>query len=155
MVAALIASMRMLPSECVTTPSFALPGAPSAFRMYASTTLLISLRASPSPTDTATPAAPNPAATDAEPALAPIVERSSAVSVMSRALMPVAPSPSIKAFTSVAIRFSVSEPAPLAATPTVPPATATEPVSTLALMVSRAVAFICRSPPAAMLESRT
>src|SRR4051812_25651671 len=52
----------------------------------------------------------------------------------------------------VAILFSVLEPAPLAATPTVPPAAATHPEITRAVIVSRAVAVAERLPPAFTLE---
>ena len=63
--------------------------------MNDSTSLLISFRASPTPIDTATPARPNPAASEAEPAVVVMIEVSTALSVTDPARMPVAPSPSM------------------------------------------------------------
>jgi hypothetical protein len=75
---------------------------------------------------------------------------------MLSASIPSVPSPSINALTCVAMRFVVSTPEPAAPTPTPPPPPiATEPASTVALMVASAVAVTTRSPSAAMLASCT
>ena len=86
--------------------------------MKASTSLVISLIATPAPIDTETAAMPEKAeATDTAPAVAVMFEVSVAVSKMSPAWMPLPPSPSMKALTRVATRFATPEPAPLTLTP--------------------------------------
>ena len=107
------------------------------------------------PIETATPTAPNEAASEAAPAKALIEEESSAVSVTLSAWIPAAPSPSTKALIFAAIRFSVLTPAPLSPTPTVPPETATDPAKTTASIDCRDVAVKIRSSDALTLESST
>ena len=78
----------------------------SAFLMYAATSSETSLNASERPIATETPMAPMEAAIDAAPAIERMLEPSAAVIAMRDAVIPIAPSPSMKALTSVAILFS-------------------------------------------------
>ena len=95
------------------------------------------LKARESPIATDTPALPpTDPATEAAPAMLFIVDESFATRVILFALIPVAPSPFIKDRTSVAILFSAYTPAPLIATPALPPpARATAPAITMESML--------------------
>ena len=115
------------------------------------------LRASATPIDTAMPAVPKPAASEAAPASAVMTELSVARTVMPSAAMPTVPvlrSPLIEASTSTPIRFSDQTPEPAAPMPAVPEApTATEPAKTSALMRWSAVACTLSSPTASTAVS--
>ena len=113
----------------------------------AATSLLISLKASDRPIEAAMPVElPNPTASEAAPAMASILDESTATTSTLSAVMPALPSPSMAAFTSVRILFSAYAPAPLAATPTCPPPpTPTAPASTIELMLAVSLARTVRS----------
>ena len=116
----------------------------------------IRFSATATPIDSAPPVLP-PAATamEAAPASALIVEESVALRVADLAFLPVVPSPSIKAFTKVAILFSVTTPEPLPAKlVSDDAATATEPAPTLAIISPSATAVNVKSPPAWIRELR-
>ena len=100
----------------------------------------------------ATPTAPNPAEIEAAPVLALMTEVSIACTRITPATIPAPLSPTISAVTAVADRFSVLAPAPLNATPTRPPAAATDPAKTVALIFSFDLAVIERSPVAVTWE---
>ena len=125
----------------------------SAFLIAARTSLSISLKASATAIEIEPPTAPNAAATEAAPVNASIVDVSRAATEMPAALTPAAPSPSIDASTWAAIRFSVVAPTPLRATPTVPPAAATEPANTWAAIVASAIARTSSNPTTLRVES--
>ena len=123
------AKISTLPPAVVNTPSL-------AWAMNAETSLLTSLNASDRPIDTATPALlPNAAASDAAAATALMADESSATIETLCALMPSlaesAPSPSMLAWITVQILFSVYTPAPLTPTPLPgPPLIAMAPAKT-------------------------
>ena len=121
--------------------------------MCASTTLLISLKATARPTDSDRPTVPAAEpAIDAAPASALIRIASLACSAMSCAVMPSVSS--MLASTSMRERFSTPTPAPLSASPTVPPPPmATEPASVRVWMLPRASASSVRLPAAVTVAS--
>ena len=148
-------AIRMIAPTVEVTPVM-------AFAMNASTRVPISLWASETPIENAT--APTPAteaAIETAPANAVIVDVSSAVSETWWALIPVAAmpavwSPSIAAWTRVAMRLSTESPEPLAERPRPAAAPmATEPAKTRALICSPAIALMLRSPPALIVERWT
>src|SRR4051812_15459743 len=97
-----------------------------ALAMYARTSLLTSFQAIETAIESAAPTTPKPAATDAAPTTALMPEPSVALIVIDAALMPDAPSPSMNAWTSVAILLVAAAPAPLRLAPTTPPEIATD-----------------------------
>ena len=149
----------MLPiSSAVRVTSPAVVRTSAALSICARTALFISLVAVATPTAIAAPVKPIDTATDTAPASAVIEELSEASSEIEVAVMPAGElsetrlSPSIDAFTSWPILLTTLTPAPLPASPTTdPPATATEPASTKASMVSVAVAEIDSAFPAVTL----
>ena len=143
-------------AEIKIAPIFVLK-ALSALLTNASTSLEIKLLATATPIEREPPVVLAAAtAIEAAPASALIFEESVAVKVADLASTPVAPSPSTKAFTNVAILLSVTTPEPLPLKP-VPPeaATATEPAPTLATIFPSATALTVRSPLALTLEFLT
>ena len=101
-----------------------------------------------------TPTTPSARPIAAAPAVATMVEPSSAVSVSRRALSVPVPVPSTKACTLPAIRLTTPTPAPLIATPTPPAPTATDPASTVASIVAVLRAVSATSPDAVTVEPR-
>ena len=126
----------------------------SAFAIFASTTLEISLCAIATAIENDTATTPTVTARDAAPVIASIVGESVASSVTLRPLMPrlSVPSPSMYALTSMLILFSAAAPARLRPTPTTPPASAADAARTIAWMLSVPVASNEMSPVATMLE---
>ena len=109
------------------------------------------LEAVATPTDTATPTAPKPAAMAAVPATASIREISDALTVTDCPLTPAkAPSPSIAARVVPSITLIAPVPAPDTETPTIPPLTATEPATVIALISCASCAFTVTSPELAV-----
>ena len=121
--------------------------------MEAATSFATVFSAIAMPTAIATPTTPKPAATEAAPTIALMPDASVAESAIDGALMPTGPSPSMYAFTSVEMRLNAAAPAPLSAAPTTPPASATDPATTMASIVAASRAVSVRAPPASMLES--
>ena len=74
---------------------------------------------------------------------------------MLAALIPIVPSPSMKAWTFAATLFSALTKAPAAPTPTSPATTAFESALTVAVIISVAIASIVSAPTASMLEFMT
>ena len=125
----------------------------SALMIETSIVLWTKDSARPTPIDIEAPTPPNAAATATAPVHADTTEVSLAVSTTSAASMPVLPSPSIVASTSVATLLRTRAPAPpRLPPPRLPPDAATEPANADASIVTVLVADCVRLPTAAMLE---
>ena len=131
-----------------------------ALAMNAATSLVTSLNASDNPIDTPTPTPPMAAAMAAAPATALIPDASVAVILMLPTSMVVVStaaesgsSPSRKAWTSVAMRFTAYTPAPLTPTAAPPPVSATAPATTRASMAWVASAVKVSWPSAETFEA--
>ncbi len=93
---------------------------------------------------------PSAAARAAEPVNAVIAEESSAWTLTLAARMPVAPSPLMEAWTWEAIRLRAVDPAPARPIATTPAEIATEPATTVAVIVCVASASMVSAPLAWM-----
>ena len=98
---------------------------------------------------------PNEPAIEIAPVNTSMVELSDARSAIDAAVMPVPPSPSMKAATCIPTVFVELAPAPLSATLKPPPEKPTAPASTDASIVCVAVAVADNAPVAVRLESLT